>query len=194
MSRDKSNDQSLGNILGQRTAGDREMEQIASVLLHRYENRRVRVKRPIKVNRIQSCFLAAGRSVCLYRWPEHEYSQIRDKFDKFRDSLKANQNPTVILFLDPFQAESKPSKAEKQFNQVSREFLERFPSLKSIWYDADALREEILEIEAFTLRYYPEAIPNGKARLREINHLRRRYDGELFDLLGKISFVGMAVY
>lgn len=56
------------------------------------------------------------------------------------------------------------------------------------------LKSLFMETPSLCLFYYPELIPDGATRKKNIQDTRKRYNKNLNTLYGKIDFVGMSVY
>src|SRR5262249_41946778 len=63
-----------------------------------------------------------------------------------------------------------------------------------ILWDAAQLKDKLLSIPPFGLRYYPELLPDGPKHRQAIATVRQNYDQEFMKLHSKLQFVGMSVY
>ena len=106
---------------------------------------------------------------------------------------------TSILLIDPSASESEARTIEKDWWNELRGFKLKSGKRKSSEFqvhawDATIVRERLRQFPPLELRYFPDEITGGRARLGSMEAVRRSYLEQNRSVHGKIQFVGMSVY
>jgi energy-coupling factor transporter ATP-binding protein EcfA2 len=99
-----------------------------------------------------------------------------------------------ILLVLPRMGADTLNSTESRFRDALAAIWEggQFPAIE-VW-GAPELKEQLKRFPVLQLRYDPDDLPDGRARLERIECSRKRYDDGFRTLNGRIQFVGMSVY
>ncbi len=192
--------QPLSELLPKNEAGDVEFEQIVSVLLGLDEAQLSKRRQGVTPTRIGPGMLLTGRTLCVYRLPSQKSNQDADDRllgfinEKFK-GLELHRQPTRFVVVDPSATAATKLPASDSFQRVVETVRRTLPlrCTMTLW-DAAQLKDRLLAVPPFGLRYYPELLLDGPKHWQAIAATRQRYDQEFTKLHGKIQFVGMSVY
>src|SRR5215213_3116139 len=185
----------LGARLPSREAGDREFEQIVSVLFSRFIKETNRNEPIFPLGRgawmggLTACFC------CPPSLSSDDFASLLLKHPAL-PRLKDEQPQKLGTLLLAF-ANSGPTAEDPK--RVFREHLtaagwKSAKKLRVVIWNSDYLLSSLARIPPLYLRYFPELTPNGKNRQKSIFTTRNSYSRELAKLYGEIQFVGMSVY
>src|SRR5712692_6377395 len=192
--------QPLSELLPKNEAGDVEFEQIVSVLLGLDEAQLSKRRQGVTPTRIGPGMLLTGRTLCVYRLPSQKSNQDADDRllgfinEKFK-GLELHRQPTRFVVVDPSATAATKLPASDSFQRVVETVRRTLPlrCTMTLW-DAAQLKDRLLAVPPFGLRYYPELLLDGPKHWQAIAAARQRYDQEFTKLHSKIQFVGMSVY
>jgi energy-coupling factor transporter ATP-binding protein EcfA2 len=170
------------------TMSEQEGEQIFSVLLTLLapEGRCTRLARNVELR---------GHCVCVYGPSRSDPSDDLGWLAELA-RLPAKERPQKILVIDPslLTADQVAQAKTKWPNHFRRKGRKRNLEANLEIWDAPQVKERILRLPPLALRYFPNQVAGGPARLARIKANRKSYDRELRKLHGKIQFIGMSVY
>jgi len=162
--------------------GRREFEQIVSVLFSRLV---VSGDRDRQIQEVDRGLWLGGGYACLCNDSQSSLGMLSK-----RSELAKHIKVLVLASLE----EDYHQEEQQIRNALVRAGWRSAKSLRVESWDASRIASRLPEVQPLCLRYYPEMIPDGERRVREILRVRSTYDQELAKLIGEIQFVGMSVY
>jgi len=177
--------------------GDRELEQILSILI-RHDPEADDGGAAAAPERLAEGLWSRGDSVYFCWLPCQAGWQNRDRIlgpvlARLEGAPDADRWRRLVAVVP----DSLPGKVARRRDpdRCLETFVQKLPGVvrQDLW-DGRELRDRLLELPALALRYLPELLPGGAERRRQLSGVRRGYDRELERLYGRIQFIGMSVY
>lgn len=185
----------LGELLARLPNGAQQFEQIAAVLV---AAEATAGSKPHGGARLRSNLWVAGNSAFIVWPPRAAAEQPADsplslwtsalEHESFRKKIRR----LVSLVPSPLPGAACSQEEHDQAVAAVRSALRHLERIE-VWDEGEITRR-LLGLAPLALRYLPEEVPDGHARLKRLDGTRQAYDTELAKLYGKIQFIGMSVY
>ena len=172
-----------------------ELRQIVEVLLAQPPNGELESvmththSEPVEIARRGDCLCVSGG------WRK-EGPRTVARLAKMLEQYKSEQVNRILL-IDPRTSASESRSIKKEWSNRIRQFQHktgRKTGFEIQVWDAEVVREHLRRIPALELRYFPDDVPDGRARLERIEAARRSFLERSRSVHGRIQFVGMSVY